>query len=138
MDDDAYIGDKKKEQVVVKPKKPQTSYFHYMNQKRAGVKADEPELTHGELTKKLTIMWKALSDTERAIYEDLAAKDKARYRIEMEDSGLKKKLTDAEANVPIKYRKKFILWSTVERLKIKQTDDTIPNPAMLKMLAEIW
>ena len=102
------------------------------------MKADEPELTHGELTKKLTIMWKALSDTERAIYEDLAAKDKSRYKIEMEDCGLKKKLTDAEAAMPIKYRKKFILWSTVERLKIKQTDDTIPNPVMLKKLAEIW
>ena len=82
-EDEAYTGGKaanaKKEKDPDAPKKPQTSYFLYMNAKRPEVKAADPKLTFGELTKKLTEMWKALSDTDRKVYEDAAAKDKERY-----------------------------------------------------------
>ena len=74
-----------------------------MNAKRVQVKTDQPDLTFGELSKKLTEMWKALDDGERGQYEELAVKDKARYQSEMEEKGLAKKLTDAEANMPKKY-----------------------------------
>ena len=58
------------------PKKPQTAYLHFMNANRAEVKAADPFLTFGELTKKLAEMWKALNEEERREYDDLAARDR--------------------------------------------------------------
>ena len=109
-----------------------------MNAFRGQIKTEQPDLTFGELTKKLTEMWKALDDGERGVYEELAVKDKARYQSEMEEKGLAKKLTEAEANKPKPNQRAFIMFSYVERAKIKLVDDTLPNPKMLQKLAIIW
>lgn len=57
-EDEAYVAAKgakdKKEKDPNAPKKPQTSYFLFMNAKREGVKTAEPGLKFGELTQKLT------------------------------------------------------------------------------------
>ena len=66
-----------------------------MNAFRGQIKTEQPDLTFGELTKKLTEMWKALDDGERGVYEELAVKDKARYQSEMEEKGFITKLTEA-------------------------------------------
>ena len=67
-DDEAYKSHdyqaKKVEKDPNAPKKPQTAYFLYMNAHRAEVKAAEPDLTLGELTKKMTEMYKALPEEE--------------------------------------------------------------------------
>lgn len=82
-DDEAYTGGggakTKPEKDPNAPKKPMTSYFMYMNDKRPEVKAADPTLTFGTLTKKLTENWRALSDEDRKIYEEKAAQDKERY-----------------------------------------------------------
>lgn len=70
------------------PKKPQTAYFIFMNKRRPEVKNDNNTLSFNNLTKKLTEMWKELSDGERKIYEDLAAEDKDRYLTEMKVLGM--------------------------------------------------
>lgn len=105
-EDEAYVATKaskdKPEKDPDAPKKPQTSYFIYMNAKRPEVKAAEPDLGFGPLTKKLTEMWKALSDSERKKYEDLATKDKERYQAEMEAKGLAKKKPVVDASAPKK------------------------------------
>ena len=67
------------------PKKPQTAYLHFMNANRAEVKASDPFLSFGDLTKKLAEMWKALNEEERREYNDLAASDRQRYQDEMEE-----------------------------------------------------
>ena len=61
------------------PKKPQTAYFIFLNKKRQIASAEDKKLTFGELTKKLTEMWKALVEDERRVYEDMAVADKERY-----------------------------------------------------------
>ena len=54
-----------------------------MNSKRSEVKEADPSLKFGELTKKLTDMWKGLTPDEKQVYEDLASRDKERYQEEM-------------------------------------------------------
>ena len=56
-----------------------SSYFLFMNANRDQLKKDEPDLKFGDMTKKLTEKWKALTEKEKTKYEDMAAKDRARY-----------------------------------------------------------
>lgn len=81
-EDDAYVAKQTKGEKVKDPnapKRPMSSYFHFMNAERNALKTVEPDLKFGELTKKLTDRWKALSDKEKKKYEELAATDKERY-----------------------------------------------------------
>ena len=95
-DDEAYVADKadKKKEKAEKdpnaPKKPQTAYFLFMNANRAKVKEAEPDLKFGDMTKKLTAMYKALSEEELKEWNDKANEDKERYNAEMEAKGLAK------------------------------------------------
>ena len=66
-EEDAYTGagKAKAEKDPNAPKKPMTSYFIYMNEKRPEVKAADPSLSFGALTKKLTENWRALDEEEK-------------------------------------------------------------------------
>ena len=109
-----------------------------MNTKREGVKTANPELTFGTLTKKLTEMWKALTDEERKIYEDMAVKDKERYYTETEARGIAKHKAAVEAFEPKRPVKAFVHFSYEARARIKKVDDTIERTLMLKRLAIEW
>ena len=81
-DDEAYTtkADKTgKEKDPNAPKRPQSAYFLFMNDRRPALQKEKPELKFGDLTKALTEDWKALSEKDRKKYEDMATKDKARY-----------------------------------------------------------
>ena len=112
------------------PKKPQSSYFHFMNSKRGEVKEADPSLKFGELTKKLTDMWKNLTPEEKQVYEDLAARDKERYQEEMQAKGLAKAPVDADA--PKKPKSSFFLFSDEQRVKIKKANPDIKQTDILK------
>ena len=73
------------------PKRPQSSYFLFMNDRRPALQKEKPDLKFGELTKELTETWKNMSDKEKKKYEDMAAKDKERYEKECEEKGIGKK-----------------------------------------------
>ena len=66
-----------------KPKKANTAWICFTQEMREKVKADNPDATTTDLTKIMSPMWKALSDSERQKYEDMASKDKERYEKEM-------------------------------------------------------
>lgn len=72
-----------------KIKRPQSSYFLWQNDKRAGIKEKNPDKKIGELAKIMGEEWKKISDKEKKKYEDMAAKDKERYEKELKDSGAK-------------------------------------------------
>ena len=67
-----------------------------MNAKRQGLKEAKPDLKFGELTKELTDQWKKLTEKEKKVYEDQAAKDKERYNNEMREAGLLKEKKDSD------------------------------------------
>ena len=137
-DDEAYTtkADKVgKEKDPNAPKRPQSSYFLFMNDRRPALQKEKPELKFGDLTKQLTEDWKALSEKDRKKYDDMAAKDKERYEKEMEDAGLKK---EKKEDGPKKPQSSFFLYSADMRDKYKKSDPDLKFGEVAKKIAEDW
>ena len=66
------------------PKKGKGSYMFFAEAKRSEFKELYPELSFGDLSKKIGEAWKTITDEEKAPYEENAAKDKERYLRETE------------------------------------------------------
>merc|ERR1712060_175708 len=60
-------------------KRPQSAYFQFINADRAKIQEEHKITSIGEVAKKATELWKALSDEEKKPYEDQYQKDKAEY-----------------------------------------------------------
>jgi hypothetical protein len=58
---------------------PKTAWIYYCNEKRAAMSADGGLHAFGAVSKILSPMWKALSPTKKAPYNQLALADKERY-----------------------------------------------------------
>lgn len=65
------------------PKRGKTSFMFYSTEMRAKIKADNPDLSFGDLGKKIGEMFKALPPAEKAKYEKKAADAKVKYQEEM-------------------------------------------------------
>eukprot|EP00897_Mesotaenium_endlicherianum_P005966 jgi/Mesen1/5398/ME000268S04599 len=76
----------KKEKDPNGPKKPLTSYFHFVKDQFEKTKLEHPEQTTPQIGKLLGQKWKALSETEKEPYAQKAAQDKARYSKEIADA----------------------------------------------------
>ena len=77
-------GTKKKKDPNA-PKAPSNAYFIYVREKREEFKAKHPDAKTTEITSGLAQQWKAMTDSEKAPFQKLAAADKVRYTKEMED-----------------------------------------------------
>lgn len=80
-------GQKKKVRDPNAPKKPLTSYIYYCNEHREKVRQDGKDaegklLSVTEASKVLSVMWKKLTDKQKAKYEKLATTDRSRYEKE--------------------------------------------------------
>ncbi|WIA37358.1 hypothetical protein OEZ86_014287 [Tetradesmus obliquus] len=75
-----------------------SAYMLFADDKRTQVKADHPELSFGELGRKLGELWKALSEEEKTAYNDRAAAEKVRVAAEIAamDQGLVAQLKAAK------------------------------------------
>jgi len=67
------------------PKKPLSAWLYYTGAKREQVLKENPEIKFGEVTKKISEMWKCVGSGEKKKYEDMAAQDKKRYAKELSD-----------------------------------------------------
>ena len=79
----------KSEADVNKPKRAMSSYFMFMNDRRAKFREDNPEMSMCQITKALTEVWHKLTDDEKKKYTDMANADKERYDKEMEEHNAK-------------------------------------------------
>ena len=79
------------------PKKPMTAYFHFNSEMRPKVKKEDPDLSFGDVGKKIGAMFRELSEEDKEKYEKLAEKDKKRYKKEMEAYEARKKSEAAAA-----------------------------------------
>jgi hypothetical protein len=82
-DDDDSVGMKKAKDPNA-PKRNQSSLFHYSNATRNDVKMANPTATFGEIARIISHNFQALSEEERAIWDEKAAQDKIRYQREIE------------------------------------------------------
>ena len=60
------------------PKQPLSGYVHFLNERRETVRAENPDITFAELSKKLAAEWSKLGDEEKLKYNEFAKKDKDR------------------------------------------------------------
>ena len=59
--------------------RPTTAYFFFQADVRAKIKGEHPDLTLGELSKKIAEEWAKLSEGEKEKYVAMNTKDKERY-----------------------------------------------------------
>ncbi|KAG6290859.1 hypothetical protein E4U09_004211 [Claviceps aff. purpurea] len=64
------------------PKRGLSAYMFFANEQRDNVRAENPNITFGQVGKVLGERWKALNDKQRVPYEAKAAADKKRYEDE--------------------------------------------------------
>jgi structure-specific recognition protein 1 len=74
-------GKKKKDPNA--PKRAMTAYILYGNAVRTKLKAENPDISFGDLTRRIVTDYKALSPEERKEWDDKAAKERERYQEEM-------------------------------------------------------
>jgi len=65
------------------PKAPLNGYLVYFNEERAGMRAQNPNIGFGELTKIIAAKWKELPTEAKQKYINEADQDKERYEKEM-------------------------------------------------------
>ena len=65
------------------PKKPRSSYNCFKSAKHSEFKETQPGASWGDVNKLVNQAWKALSQSERAKWDELHEKDKVRYEKEM-------------------------------------------------------
>eukprot|EP01083_Nonionella_stella_P004898 14308_1 len=64
------------------PKRAKTAYFCFLDGHRDEAKANNPNMSFGEIARLLASQWKNLSDEDKKVFSDLASSDKERYERE--------------------------------------------------------
>ena len=80
------------------PKSATSAYMYFSKHHRTLLKRENASLTFGDLGKTVGAMWKAATPGEKKPFEDLAARDRARYARELEEYK-KERLAEQEAEV---------------------------------------
>ena len=75
---------KKKKKDPNAPRSVITAYAFFFREKQATIKEQNPNAKLGDISKSVSQVWKALGETERAVYEQKNAEDKIRYAKELE------------------------------------------------------
>jgi hypothetical protein len=74
---------KKKVKDPNAPKRPITAYFYFAADKRPEIKKENPDYGITQIAQVIGEHWRNLDDEDKHPFEELAAKDKARYVKEM-------------------------------------------------------
>ena len=131
------------------PKKAQTAYILYATKMRASVKAENPDLGFGDLTKLVSENFKKLSPEERKKWDDRAEKDKQRYKTEMasyeppddgsdEEDEAPKKKAKKDPNAPKRGKSSYFFYMDAMRDKVKQDNPEASFSEIGKLLGAGW
>ena len=75
---------KKKKKDPNAPKSVISAYTFFFRDKQATIKEQNPKTKFGDISKIVSQLWKALGETEKAVYKQKNAEDKLRYEKELE------------------------------------------------------
>ncbi|KAI8340472.1 high mobility group box domain-containing protein [Chlamydoabsidia padenii] len=78
------VSSGKKEKPADAPKKNVSSYLHFSLKTRQRLQEENPQLNQRELAQLTGIEWRGLTSEQKQVYNDMANKDKERYKKEME------------------------------------------------------
>merc|ERR1711861_56557 len=74
---------KKKAKDPNKPKRAMVAFMYFSIEQRPAVQKKNPSLGIADISKELGKQWRGMSASQKAPYEEKAAKDKMRYEKEM-------------------------------------------------------
>jgi len=127
------------------PEGPLNQAFRYAQDHRAETKAENPHLSHGEVSTLLGLKWKALPAEEKAPYVKLATEDRARYAAEMVEfekeypEEARTKSASSSPTVPgSTKRTAYVEFSAEARERIKAENEELDGKVIAKMISEEW
>lgn len=142
-----------------KPKGKMSAYIFFCNSIRAQLKAENPEKKTTEIMKLMGERWKALPETEKTPFEDMASKDKERHRLEMlsytpvlgekgadkgkrkgkgKGSAKKKKKKMKDPAAPKQPLNAYMLFSQERRVHLKTEKPDLPPKEYFSVIAAEW
>jgi len=135
------------------PKRAKSSYIFFCQEAREKLKGSE--VKSKDVMSELGSLWKALPEKKKKKYEEMAEKDKERYKTEMKSysppsdeelealnvkkkgsSGGKKGKKDPKA--PKGVRTAYNLFSSEMRAKLKEEDPEMGTEDVRKKITELW
>jgi len=118
------------------PKKPLSAYFLFSQEERLKVKEESPDLSITEVAKELGRRWATLDPTLKHNYEQRYQEARKLYDAEMSHYKPAKKKKDP--NAPKQPLSAYFIFSTEERLKVKEENPTFSICDIAKELGRRW
>jgi len=135
----ANTGNSKVNQKPIKdpnaPKKPLSAYFLFSQEERLKVKAENPDYSITEVAKELGKRWATLDPTIKNSYEQRYQDARKVYESEMNTYKPKKK---KDPNAPKQPLSAYFIFSTEERLKVKEENPGFSICEVAKELGRRW
>merc|ERR1711963_279160 len=117
------------------PKKPLSAYFLFSQEERLKVKAENPDYSITEVAKELGKRWATLNPDIKGSYEQRYQDARRLYESEMNNYKPKKK---KDPNAPKQPLSAYFIFSTEERLKVKEENPTYSICEVAKELGRRW
>jgi HMG (high mobility group) box len=141
-------GKKKREATTMRkdpraPKRFKSSYICFFMEKQPVIKeelGDQASVT--AISKRSAEMWKCLPSEERAVWDEIALKDKQRYMLEKAQySGpwqVPWKRVRKDPSAPKRPMSAFLYFSQGQRSHIKKSNPELKNTEVSSILGEMW
>merc|ERR1719251_525483 len=117
------------------PKKPLSAYFLFSQEERLKVKAENPDYSITEVAKELGKRWATLNPDIKTVYEQRYQDARRVYETEMNTYKPKKK---KDPNAPKQPLSAYFIFSTEERLKVKEENPQFSICEVAKELGRRW
>jgi len=116
---------------------------HKTIRKELAENGGDTKISTTEVAKMVSRAWKALSDEEREVWEEMARKDRARYEMEKAVySGPWKVPADEklpkDPTAPKRPMSAFLSFSNAKRTAVKDKHPTMNNAELSRLLARMW
>jgi uncharacterized protein YodC (DUF2158 family) len=118
------------------PKKPLSAYFLFSSDERLKVKGTNPEMSITEVAKELGKRWATLDPAVKSEYERRYHEARKEYDIQMNQFKPQKKKKDP--NAPKQPLSAYFIFSTEERLKVKENNPSYTICDVAKELGRRW
>jgi len=118
------------------PKKPLSAYFLFSQEERLKVKAENPDYSITEVAKELGKRWATLNPDIKNSYEQRYQDARKVYDQEMNNYKPQKKKKDP--NAPKQPLSAYFIFSTEERLKVKEDNPNFSICEVAKELGRRW
>jgi len=117
------------------PKKPLSAYFLFSQEERLKVKANNPDYSITEVAKELGKRWATLNPDIKSSYEQRYQDARRLYEQELNNYKPKKK---KDPNAPKQPLSAYFIFSTEERLKVKESNPHYSICEVAKELGRRW